>query len=190
MKILSRLIWCMFLSTVSTTLTMGQDSRNDVTFSGPIIFAELYGVGGAVTVNLEHKVFDIGRHLVAVRVGYGKHKYFGNPYRQVRSIPIGVGFIRGKRNHHREIGAGLTYAEGNENDVGFGWLNKSVFLVPFVGYRYQRPGGGLFLKAQLTPMVKIKEYSESRIYRSQVGELVFSAGISLGYYLAHDWRSR
>jgi hypothetical protein len=123
-------------------------------------------------------------------VGFGKHKSLGNSQRQYKGIPVSIGVVRGKRNHHREIGAGVTYVEGNQGEVAFNWINKSIYFVSFVGYRYQRPAGGFFFKCQITPLVKIKEYSEVVVYRSQVGRLGLSAGIGVGYYFAHDWRSR
>lgn len=170
--------------------TVGQDQKKDVGFSGPIVYAELFGAGGALTLNVEHKLFDFGRHMVTARGGFGKHKSFGNSHRQFKGIPVSVNIIRGKGNHHREVGAGLTYVEGNQSEVAFNLINKSIYFVSFLGYRYQRPGGGFFLKAQVTPLVKIKEYSESLVYRGQVGRFGASFGICLGYYFAYDWRAR
>lgn len=174
----------------TTVTTMGQGEKVDVAFSGPVVFAEFLGASGGLTFNLEHKIFDFRRHMVSVRAGFGQHKSLGNSQRQYKGVPVSVGVVRGKGNHHREVGAGITYVEGNQEEVAFNWINKSVYFVSFVGYRYQRPAGGFFFKCQITPLVKIKEYSESVVYRAQVGRLGLSAGIGVGYYFAHDWRSR
>jgi hypothetical protein len=158
------------------------------TFSGPAFFIELYGAGGGITANIEHKFADFRRSMVTARLGYGKHKYHGTANHMFTGIPITCSFVSGKRNHHRELGAGFLFAEGNQDEAGFNVVNKSIFVVPFIGYRYQRPSGGLFFKIQYTPLIKVKEYADSNRYRSQIGQFIHTAGISVGYFVSHEWK--
>jgi hypothetical protein len=65
---------------------------------------------------------------------------------------------RPDRNHHLELGGGLTVSFGDEQD----WYDfedseedkfASVFATGIVGYRYQKPDGGFQFRAVVTPFL-------------------------------------
>jgi hypothetical protein len=117
-------------------------------------------------------------------MGFGDGIYYG--------IPISYNWIFGKKSHHLEVGIGLTslIVNPNSNMVS----DFYTYLTPKIGYRYQRPNGGLFLRATVTPMIDIlnvRTYTfgneKSRNFSSfnnvvGLGYAVFPwPGLSIGY---------
>ncbi len=89
--------------------------------------------------------------------------------------------IIGRNKNHFEIGIGYTLiysAQAYINLQKVEWdFEKYVFssLVPFrIGYRYQKPGGGLFFKVGYTPVLDLSSQRE-KIYLH-----LLHGGISIG----------
>ncbi|MHA4843914.1 hypothetical protein ACX0G7_07120 [Flavitalea antarctica] len=77
-------------------------------------------------------------------------------------IPLGISLITGKQEHHAEFSLTLTpyikrvdylFREGNISD-------KYLYITPGIGYRYQKPTGGLFVKALLAPLILLDPPSD------------------------------
>ena len=161
-----------------------QTSANEIRFAGPVVTTELYGTGLGLTVNVEHVIVKRNKMFVNGRIGFGKHQSFSSANYSFKSIPVSVSAFSGIGKHHKEIGLGLTYSEGGQDGSIFERPNKSLFAMPFVGYRYQNAKGGFVFKVQYTPYIKIKEYTEERVYNSMVGDFIHSAGITIGYFFS------
>ena len=89
----------------------------------------------------------------------------------VFSIPISYNYLIGKRKSKLELGIGLTamyLREGNipasygyKDDNGVYHYEQFIghehnffaYFTPKIGYRYQNPNGGLFLRVNLTPHI-------------------------------------
>ena len=141
------------------------------------------------------------------------------------SIPVSYNFLYGKTEHKFEIGIGLTPvytvrhttqqfggtvdSEGMMNYGGqyvtyvYKYLSheKYLYFTPKIGYRYQKQEGGLFFKAELTPVFAgyffQRRFNEEHVYdhSSHVTSSLFKnipfssksvqlwAGISLGWTL-------
>ncbi|MES2733026.1 MAG: hypothetical protein V4714_14855 [Bacteroidota bacterium] len=71
------------------------------------------------------------------------------------SVPLGIHAFTTPGNHHLELGLGVTpYVDHyrtflSKNDRS----DKYLYVVPSVGYRYQKPEGGLFFTAGLAPYI-------------------------------------
>jgi hypothetical protein len=148
------------------------------------VFVELYGSGHGITLNAEHKITDLFKGSLSARIGFGKHpslSYSGGEY---RGIPISVNYFSGKGKHHREVGIGLTYAEADRGERFWPGENKSLYVVPIFGYRFQKPSGGFVFKIQYCPHIIVKEYSDNPSYVKEKGEFFHGGGLSLGYYFS------
>jgi hypothetical protein len=149
------------------------------TFKGPVVYLELGGPSSLVTANVEHVIWKLPRWYVNGRAGFGYMKI--NGYER-SGIPVGINFFRFQGNHHAEIGAGVSYIEGIERYESGGeqrW-NRGIYGYAAIGYRYQRPTGGLFFRAQWHPLFQIKEYNPDPWF--QVSEASpFWWGLSVGY---------
>jgi len=119
-----------------------------------------------------------------VNAGFG---YFPTPDKgsvPIVGIPVTFCWNVGSRKAHLELGAGLTYSSGIEQEeiLSYPTLSheskvlRAVFGTMRVGFRYQNPEGGLFFKVGFTPAVKLvdlKDKFSSRAYGFP--------GLALGY---------
>ena len=109
------------------------------------IYLELLGKGVVNSINYEH-------HLSKRISGFNAQLGIGFAPSSLVTIPASINYVFGKRNHHLELGAGLTYING------YLWVDDDR-LGPEVGvhlnllYRYQKPEGRYFYKAGFTPFV-------------------------------------
>lgn len=89
----------------------------------------------------------------------------------VLASPIAYNFLFGLRNNHLELGFGITamYIRNGNINVGRGIIDENgnqqhenfighennfySYFTPKIGYRFQRPSGGLFLRVTLTPSI-------------------------------------
>jgi hypothetical protein len=95
-----------------------------------------------------------------------------SPELMVWALPVSYNFIFGQKNHHLELGFGFTpmYIKLNkiqaseafyDNPSGIqttvdyiGYRREFYsFFTPKIGYRFQKPEGGLFMRVTFTPPV-------------------------------------
>lgn len=159
------------------------------------VYLEAFGQGFAWSANYDRlfntnktfmNSFTLGATFVPSAVGFGSGEtYIG--------MPVSYNWLLGKRSHHLELGIGLTpmfalSAGDNRSDIFY------LAAAPKIGYRFQRPQGGLFLKATVTALidvVHVEKYSFlNRRYNSfsylndvmGIGYGVFPwPGLSVGY---------
>ena len=75
------------------------------------------------------------------------------------SAPISFNFIFGQKNHHLELGPGLTFLSESYNNRNY----SLIYFSPKIAYRFQRPTGGLFVRFSFVPtMLGVEHYSISR----------------------------
>lgn len=154
-------------------------------FSGAVAYLEVGGAGGVYSVNIENPFFDFGRWRGNVRLGYGQMHY-RHPNNVFRTIPLGIHMFKHSGNHHAEIGAALSYIAGYHYseifaNSGSKMQSRGIFFVPMVGYRFQRPHGGLFFRVQYSPLIKIKEYGPRPYFQGFMGEPIHAPGLAVGY---------
>ena len=153
-------------------------------------YGEFLGTSGSVcSINYDRILIQNKNSLVDLSLGYGYFPFFKdvNP---IIGIPISINLTTGLSNHHFEIGAGLTYNSGivqrkyDYAAIGGSLVSNSTAesLVALwcsfrLGYKYQKPNGGLFLRIGFTPLFKLKTFS---IFDN--GNNIFSLfGLGVGY---------
>jgi hypothetical protein len=95
----------------------------------------------------------------------------GTRQRKVTMLPVMLNWIQGAGNHHLEAGVGILPSVG----AGLG-------ATATLGYRYQRPGGGLLFRVGLTPLyVRLPEYEDQPQEDDDLELGLLWLGISLGY---------
>jgi trans-L-3-hydroxyproline dehydratase len=79
------------------------------------------------------------------------------PYRAIIPEVEGRAFITGKHDHHGEFGLTIIpYFQYYEDHPAVDYsdkADKSIFVNPSAGYRFQKPGRSIFLKAAIGPSV-------------------------------------
>lgn len=166
-------------------LLPAQQSEN--TFNGYLTYAEIGGLAGFFSVNIEQTLFKAGRFNGGVRVGYGQFR-FNEGHTLFRGIPAALVFFRHQGNHHSDFGFGVSYISGMQYEIepysGYANYSQALFAGPMAGYRFQKPDGGIFFRIQYIPLVKVRELSNDALYKSYQGKLFHSPGIAVGYFFS------
>lgn len=134
------------------------------------VYFELFGNGLVYSVNYDRMVTD----NISVRAGYGGltvKSIETQEEAKITMIPVLGNYLMGDGNHKLEIGGGVVMVSidysGNVEDIDFSIGADGAIPTGNLGYRYQKPEGGLFFKASLCPFFG--------------DEMVTSIGLGLGY---------
>lgn len=123
------------------------------------LYWELLGNGHFFSLNIERL---LGDH-VALRAGWGV----------TGGILMGS-LLAGRGDHLLELGFGPSWGKDNDNRFRLLTLNF-VF-----GYRYQKPRGGLLLRAGFTPLIFLEDI-QNNAFAVRRNRLTPRAGVSIGY---------
>ena len=180
-----------FFMSVFSVFSQEKNSNDDLERN--TIYAEAFGQGFCYSINYDRlfntekrfmNSFTAGFVYAPESLGFGDGTYCG--------IPISYNWLLGKKSHHLELGIGLTSLVVNPNSNMVS--DFYTYLTPKIGYRFQRPNGGLFFRATATPMIDILNVStykfgneKSRNFSSfnnvvGIGYAAFPwPGMSIGY---------
>ena len=100
----------------------------------------------------------------------------------VIAMPLGLQAFTGHNEHHAEFSITVVpYIEKYTKLFSAGNLSdKKIFVIPGVGYRYQRPGGGIFFRIVAAPVIYLDPPSDNfwnmdpKIYAGITGGIGFS----------------
>ncbi len=137
------------------------------------IYLGIDAYGAYPSINYDRIFFDRGR--VKYSFGLGFALWQTPKYGEVdwaTHVPVQLNAIFGSKNHHPEIGIGFTYRYMNTTPESK--YEKHLFPLR-VGYRYQKPDGGLFLRADFLAV-----YRPNAAFTPSV---IPSFGFGIGYTL-------
>ncbi len=189
---MKNLIACFILFTVINSV-ISQENNVSNTFEKNTIYTEAFGQGFCWSLNYD-RLFNTEKRImnsytagivyVPESIQFGDGTYYG--------IPLSYNWLIGKKSHHLELGIGLTSLLVNPNSTVS--TDFYAYLTPKIGYRFQRPQGGLFFRATATSMIDLlsvnthkfgSEKSRSFSTLSNVAGLGYVAfpwpGLSIGY---------
>jgi hypothetical protein len=119
------------------------------------VYVDISTRGPVYTVNYDRIFYTSEKVSYSYRLGFHwLHDEIG--------IPLGISLITGKQDHHAEVSLTMTpyvdranhlFQEGNISD-------KYLYITPGIGYRYQKPSGGFFLKGLVAPLVLLDPPSD------------------------------
>lgn len=153
--------------------SMAQSSSAKTSF-----YLELLGNGGPYSLNFEQYLFSningrVGFASWTNEVDFGEESFF--------TIPIMANALFGEKNSKLELGAGVMLGRKSfkpTSSLGEEERKESISnLTGVIGYRYQRPAGGIIFRAGLTPFLALGD--EEDPYPDNGFSL--SGGLSLGY---------
>lgn len=116
------------------------------------LYFELFGNGGIYSVNADYRLSeDFSARLGFV--SWSASGFFGDRER-LTAFPILVNYLYGRGNHWLETGLGVLTGHFKKRNAFGDTIENYTFttLTGSIAYRYQRPAGGYFFKAGLTPM--------------------------------------
>lgn len=184
---------------LSPIISLGQENLKKTEIKRNSIYFEAFGQGLYNSFsfdrlyNIDNKVktsFSAGLTIVPV------------PELFVVAAPVSYNYLFGQKNHHLELGIGFTamYIRFREHvsevyidNNGLSQTNKFIghsnefysFFTPKVGYRFQKPCGGIFLRLTLTPPIaginKISGVKGGKSNSDRSSTEYFSSAAFFGY---------
>ncbi len=162
-----------FVTISICTESFGQ--QKNVDFSARNTFyANFTNKGAYYSVNYD-RIFSQGQKLTwSYRIGF-------SILENAIALPLGINAFTGKEKSHLEFSLSIIpYIDKyksltSSNDLS----DKYIYLVPGVGYRFQKPNDGLFFKALISPTI-ILDPPSSNFWKMEP-KLHFTASLGLGY---------
>ncbi|MFN3759528.1 MAG: hypothetical protein ACK4SF_09940 [Algoriphagus aquaeductus] len=152
------------------------------------VFAEFAGNSGGYAMNYGRIIHQRNRMKLATSVGFsmfyrkGSEPIYSSYW--VPVIPVEMTAFLGNSNHHLELGGGFFTLRNRTYSVNDNSPNNiqeqkhwDQNILARIGYRYQKPDGGFFLRVAYTPTIV---FVNSDVTDDPVYFLPFSVGISLG----------
>ncbi len=114
------------------------------------IYTDLnFATFGQITLNYERKLIKKNKTILYGRLGagYGGNLKGNSGYGGIGGLTI----LTGKNNHHFETNFGIFIGDNIKREYPERLNKRKAFFMPIIdaGYRYQKPGGGLILKAKI-----------------------------------------
>jgi hypothetical protein len=139
------------ISLICTMSVMAQDSLNKNT-----IFFEAGGNGIFYSFNFDRILKDKQEHKWVGRAGITYLPFLNSGNRQIVGIPLELSYLKGRNYNYLEIGLGFTPMYDGYKHSEFSKKYELLALTFLrIGYRHQKPEGGLFFKAGITPVYGI-----------------------------------
>ena len=131
-------------------------NAQDVAIARNTVYAEGTTHGAYYSINYD-RIFRLGANFTnTYRIGFSL-------LNNAVALPVGLNFLKGDGFHHFEFGLTVVpYVENYQKLFQSGSLSdKKIYLIPGGGYRYQPPGGGLFFKAIVAPVIYLDPPSDN-----------------------------
>ena len=134
--------WFIFLLKTSVCQTVNTDN-----FNRNSIYLELSSERPVYSINYD-RIFHKGKKIYySFRIGFSVEP-------DAISLPLGINIITGQKTHHAEFSLTIIlyldhYTFLNADDQS----DKYLFIIPGLGYRYQKPEGRLFFKLVAAPFI-------------------------------------
>jgi len=148
--------------------------KKDSTFSARnTIYADFASKGAYYSINFDRIFNQKGKLCWTYRLGF-------SILENAIAFPIGINAFTGKENSHMEFSLSLIpYVDKyqslfSDNDLS----DKFLYIVPGVGYRYQKPNGDFFFKAVLSPTILLDPPSND--FWKMDPQLHLTASLGLG----------
>lgn len=153
-----------------------QSQQNTSSLARNTFYTEVSSKASVYTVNYD-RIFSTRKKTTwTYRIGFSVEK-------EGISMPVGINLLTGLSEHHAEFSFTLIpyvdhykqlFSEGNRSD-------KYLYIVPAVGYRYQKPSGGLFVKTAVSPLIFLDPPSDNFWNMDPKFYIGFMAGIGYSF---------
>lgn len=173
MKISKAVVLLFFTGIIFSHTCYSQQTAEKIARS--TVYADFASKGAYYSVNYD-RLFRRGEKLNwSYRVGFCL-------LNDVIAIPIGLQAFTGRDVHHAEFSLTVVpYVEKYTKLFSAGNLSdKKIYVIPGVGYRYQRPDGGIFFRIVAAPIIYLDPPSDDfwnmdpKVYAGITGGIGFS----------------
>lgn len=157
----NKIIFLFIVNIYLINYVFGQkDSINDIKRN--TVYFEFLGNSATISSVHYNWIFKKAKtHSYDLSLGFGYYPNKNNDLNPSYAFPISVNWSNGLKNHHLDLGFGLTYNSGviQKRSYVHSKSMEALWLSFRLGYKYQKPNGGLFLRVGITPLLKLKEFS-------------------------------
>lgn len=146
----------------------------DNDFKRNTIYTGFANEGAIYSVNYDRIFIQKAKFVLSYRIGF-------SVLEDAVAMPVGINLITGKGNSHAEFSLTvMPYVDKyksmfKDDDLS----DKYIYLVPGVGYRFQKPQGGFFFKVFCSPTFFLDPPSSN--FWKMDPKLKFMIGGGLGY---------
>jgi hypothetical protein len=161
------------------------ETESEIFTSKNSVYSEFSGPIFNYSLNYGRLIYQKDRLKVAVSAGFSlRYRSRTAPVSSYWSpfIPLEVSAFWGKSKHHLGLGVGFFATRDRryffDEDFSNNIREESYWgktLVPRIGYRYQKPAGGLFFRAAYTPTFSFDGDED------KVAFIPYGIGLSLGW---------
>jgi hypothetical protein len=149
-------------------------------------FLELGGNGLFYSLNYDRILRERATWKLSGRIGGLYVPGLGEANRHMIGLPLELSYLRGRNNHHLELGLGFTpmydtYPLRSLDGQADAAQDLALMGVGRIGYRNQKREGGLFYKIGFTPLLGSVYGLNERTSRSTELFAYPLVGLSLGY---------
>ncbi len=146
-------------------------------------FLELGGNTWFYSLNYDRILLNRDKWKLSGRVGSMYMPSFKAENRHMVGVPLEISYLRGRGKHFLEIGLGVTTTYDTYPLSETRIRELAVVGVPRIGYRYQKPEGGLFFKTGFTPMAGLLYNLRDRRWATQSAFVYPLVGLAIGHTL-------
>jgi len=157
-----------------TSLTAICQQQNTTTVSRNTLYAGFDSKDLYYSVNYDHIFHTNGKLSYSYRIGVSVLK-------DAFAVPLGIHLFTGAGSSHAEFSFTLIpYVDHSASFLGSNdKSDKYLYVEPGIGYRYQQPGGGLFLRAAVTPILFLDPPSDD--FWNMDPKIYAGGNIGIGY---------
>lgn len=157
-------LFCLLCLVLSASCVAQDKNFPDAPGRAQCVYGEIGGNGLLLSANYDFR-FAKKQKGIGGRAGMGIIGALGFAG---LTVPIGINYLAGKKDHFFEAGLGATFITITSTWFDDGGAGSTVFFVPSAGYRYQPSDVGFTGRIFVSPIIA-------------QGGGTFWAGISAGY---------
>ncbi len=168
-----KLLLVSFLMFSSINFVLSQQ-KELVSLARNTFYIDLSTKGAIYSVNYDRVFHESDKITYSYRIGFSITE-------EAIALPVGINLFTGKGNSHAEFSLTvMPYMNEYKSFMSSNDLSdKYLYVIPAVGYRYQKPSGRLFLKVALSPMIILDPRSSN--FWKMDPEVHFTGNIGLGW---------
>lgn len=166
---------------------VGQNRKDSIPLSKNTLYAEFFGNCVYGSINYDRIVFHKKRNKVSLRFGF-------LPYPKVTSLASAtfeLSYINGIK-HNLEYSLGIAFTHGlsrqGQSSISEHVATGNLFLCPHFGYRFQKPEGGLFVRAGVGARLNLGELYQYDYKKYGGGFLEVNSSIWFGFGIGYSFK--
>ncbi len=173
LQIFVKFIVILFICLNISTGKIKSEQKDTIFSSKNTFYIDFCTKGAFYSINYDRIFYGKNRIYLTYRFGF-------SILTDAIAFPVGINLFTGKKNSHLEYSLTVVpYIDhykslGSDNDLS----DKYLYVIPGLGYRFQKPKGGFFIKAVISPTIFLDPPSDD--FWNMDPKLYFTANMGIG----------